>query len=181
MVLEIFENNNVSEDLIRQYNDIGVIAKEGQKDYYEFFHLISRCLLLHDKGFDVYEQVVNTYKTVNTLSEKDEEFILLAFKINESIYTLKDKEADTMLPLVERALELCQDLNIYDKETLFRLNRQKLRYLLGSNSEVIDTFRAAKLKETKNYVEAALLEQENEAKIEKDEDGFIYAHPIIIN
>lgn len=164
--VELFETNTVSEDLIRSYNELGYENVDGRKDYFEFFHWVSKYLLNNNKDIYVFKNVVNQYKSINPISTMDEELIELSFKINEMVLDFDGSVTENCLEMINACIEKCSALSIIDKATLLALHRLKLRYLLRDIGGMTEA-RANELKVAKNEVESLLVADLVEGKEEE--------------
>lgn len=165
--IELYETNTVSEQLIHSYNELGYENIEDVKGYFEFFHWVSKYLLNNNKDFSVFKGVVDKYKATNVISDNDQEFIELSFKINELLLKFDDIANEYSWEIIEEAIQKCSILNVTHKDTLLTLYRLKLRYLLRNVEEMTED-RISKLKVAKSELEALLATTLDEEKQEEE-------------
>lgn len=155
--IELFETKTVSEELVRSYNEIKGPTPDGSKDYFAFFQWVSKYMLNNGMESSALTNIIDQYKKVNELNEKDEELIYLSFKVNEMLIQNSNNinEEDT-LNLISNAIQKCAELEVTDSWTLLSLYRLKLRYLLISTKDMTRE-KIEQIKEAKNKTESLLM------------------------
>lgn len=149
MNIQLHETRTVNDELMNDYNRLYIPSTSLKKDYFEFFYWIFD-YMIRARKFDeeLFENTIEKYNEYHPFTEKERTFLSLCFRVNKYNYGFYDSNKYEFATLIDQLLNLCEELNINDVDTLLNLKRLKLRLSLNKNPltdellEVIKQYKA---------------------------------------